>query len=221
MPVKQLLESCKAIQLKPKLSEEEMREFQGSLPGPIPTDIEELLRYSSGFKINSIEVDFTGRSYRFEFKELVPYGVPVAKTEEGNFWVVDVGENGIWSSLFHISFDPPILLVQYSTLEGFVEAALSGQLAATREFLRTKGAYSAGILADQARNSPDSVIAQFAQSLPSNSRIFDLRGDTVPQGFEWGSAGPRSMCKRFGCELIFATEEPTARKGLLSRLLAK
>ncbi len=222
MSLRQILESQKSLKLRSGLSELELREFQGTLPGPIPPDMESVLRFAGGFKSDALDiVDFTGRSHEWEFKELVPYGFAVAKTGEGNFWVLDVKEDGSWAHVFYVSHDPPVFSIHFNSLESFVKAVIEGERIIREVSSLTWQDHSRGIPVPAARSSQDPKLAQFARSLPDDFRIFDLRGTDAPRGFEWGQAGPWTQCKRFGLELIFAVEDPKPKKGILSRLLGK
>lgn len=192
------------------------------LPGPLVPELESLLRFASGFQTAALGiVDFTGRSHHFEFREFVPYGFAVAKTREGNFWVLDVKEDGTWAHVFYISHDPPVFIIHYNSFESFLEAAVEGERVIKEASSLISHDHMRGVSVMEARTSPDTMLAQFAGSLSDNFRIFDLRDVHIPQGFEWGLAGALTQCKRCGLELIFAAQEPKPKKGLLSRLLGE
>ena len=79
-----------AIRLQPGLTPQEIKEFETAFPGQLPSGVQQLLAFASGFEVEPIGlVDFLGR-HPFEFKDAFPYGVPLAGDGEGNFWVQDI-----------------------------------------------------------------------------------------------------------------------------------
>lgn len=207
MSLRQVLEAQRSLRLRPGLGEQDLQELQGTLPGPLSSNLENLLRFASGFHSNALDiVDFTGRSHPFEFKEFLPYGIAVAKTVEGNFWVVDLKENGTWGEVFYISHDPPVFALHFNSLHSFLEGAVRGDSIIKEAASLISHDYLRGELAKEGRRSADKKLAQFAHALPDSFRIYDLRGLQPPQAFEWASAGPWTRCKRCQFDLIFAVE---------------
>lgn len=222
MFLRQILQSQKSLKLRHGLSDEELREFRSTLPGPLSADVESLLRFASGFQTEALGVvDFTGRSHPTEFKEFVPHGFALAKTVEGNFWLLDVMKDGSWEHVFHISHDPPVFAVYFNSFVTFLEAAVAGDRMVKEAASLISQDHMRGVLAIEARSFSDAKMAQFAHTLPDNFRIYDLRAVQSPQGFEWGLSGAWTQCKRFNLDLIFAVEETEPKKGLLSRLMRK
>jgi len=222
MPIQQTLTVTPGLKLNDGLSKTDLRGFEDSLPGPLPSEIESLLRYASGFESKSIgSVDFTGRSNRFEFKEVVPHGVPIAQIN-GSYWVQDINEDGGWGGVFFFSHDPPIATLQFDSLDSFVKAAVQdGNVGeeANRLSLATWQDVNSGVSIDDAMGSGDDKLMNFVRSLPhGNFRIFDLRAATGSKGFAWGRGGPDLECRRASLELIFAVAVKEQRKSLISRI---
>ena len=112
------------IRLRAGLTDAELRDFQHTLPGPLPSDVADLLRFTTGFDVPRGEpVDFTGRSHQFKLEELIPYPVAVAKTDTGNFWVVDVSRDGTWGCVLFACHDPFAVCVAFNSLSEFIELA--------------------------------------------------------------------------------------------------
>ncbi len=222
MSLNKIIEGQNSLKLQPGLSDEELREFRSRLPGPLPADVETLLRFASGFQTEALGVvDFTGRSHPIEYKEFVPHGFAVAKTMEGNVWLLDVHADGTWGHVFYLSHDPPVFILHFNSFLTFLEAAIGGnRMVKEAASLMTLDRIQ-GVLAMEARNLSDAKMARFAHALPDNFRIYDLRGLQSPQGFEWGSAGPWTQCKRFQFDLIFAVEEAEPQRSFLFRWLGK
>ena len=71
---------------------------------------------------------------------------------------------------------------------------------------------------EQALNSEDADIKEFAQSLDENYLFIDMRNAQIGDGFSWGRYGPKTVNKRFGEQRIFAYE---IRKSFWQRLFRK
>lgn len=221
MSIKRMLAAQPELKLRPALSEEELRAFEKTLPGKLPAEVAELLRYTAGFHSECIgEIDFTATVHRFEFKEIAPHGIALAVSNEGNFWVVDIHENGDWGNVFFFCHDPPVAIIQFDTLLAFTEAALGNRRIndeANRLACEVWENSQAGLIKADAVGL-DPQLRAFAESLPDNFRIFDLRDQAPLKGFAWGRHGPDMVCKRASFGPIFAVEERPAKKGLFARL---
>lgn len=216
MSLRQIVERQQSLNLRPGLTDEELREFSSALPGPLSIDLENLLRFASGFQTKALGiVDFTGRSHPTDFKEFVPYGFAVAKTIEGNFGLVDIQQDGTWGHVFYISHDPPIFLLHFNSFVDFLESAIREDRIIKEAASVITQDHIRGVLAAEARNHSDAKMTQFAHTLSDNFRIYDLRNLQSPQGFEWGHNGAWTQCKRFHLDLIFAVETFEPRKGFL------
>ena len=71
---------------------------------------------------------------------------------------------------------------------------------------------------DQALNSEDGDIKEFAKSPDENYLFIDIRNAKIGDGFSWGRCGPKTVNKRFGEKRIFAYE---IRKSFWQRLIKK
>src|SRR6267378_3758005 len=119
---KQILERfSQRVTLLPGLSEEEIAQFQKGKPGRLPDHIRALLSYSAGFLLPSVgNVHFTGTG-GFEFSNAFPGSLALLADGSGNFWVVDINpSNGEWGTIFFVSHDPPVLVVQAPELGEFL-----------------------------------------------------------------------------------------------------
>ncbi|MYM89846.1 hypothetical protein GTP91_22030 [Rugamonas sp. FT82W] len=222
MSILQELTAAAGGSLKAGLNDADLHGFECSLPGPLPSGIKELLRYAAGLECPSIgSVDFTGRSNRFEFREIVPYGIALAESN-GNFWVQDIAENGLWGRVFFFCHDPATVVLQFDSLCAFVKAAIEGDKLdeeANRMALVAWQDVDSGVTFEEAIRSDDVKLVNFAQSLPDNKfRIFDLRSPIGGNAFAWGRGGHDLVCRRAGTDLIFAVAFKASKKGIFSRI---
>lgn len=215
--------------LKPGVAREEIAEFQKQLPGPLPDDIRELLVYSAGFDLASVgSVNFTGTT-DFQFTKALPFAVTLLGDGSGNFWVVDVnGKSGAWGAIFFVSHDPPVLVVQAPELGTFLSQILDPSHNSPKNALNHVRKVSAMriwkddpwlISVRDARNVQDPVVSNFAEQLPENFRLADLRPREVGSGFSWGLAGPNAEVRRDEADLLFGVEQKTP--SFLKRVLRR
>jgi hypothetical protein len=185
---------------------------------PFPPEIEELLAYAEGFELNPPYEAVTFRGdHLFGFEEALPLSVPVLPDGFGNFWVVDVNpQSGAWGTVFFSCHDPSVLVVQAPDLTAFITQLLDPMAGDMRAFIKNEATNR--ILdgdpwlhpVNAMRASADDRVRQFAQSLPDNFRIADLREREIGSGFAWNL---NSDIRRSGNELIFGIGKQTKRSG--------
>jgi hypothetical protein len=149
--------------------------------------------------------------------------LPIAKTVEGNFWILDVSSSGKWGPIFYFSHDPPVMVNHFDSLESFIHSvAIESKVSdeATALVHEVWDDVAAGISVEGARYSNDALVANFARALSDNFRIFDLRGQK-PRGLAWGRGRADLECKRCGSELVFAVEVPKPKQSLIAKLLRR
>lgn len=220
------------------LSEEEVEEFQKQLPGPLPSEVAELLNYAAGFDVPSAQLPKSSRAgdpARVLFTGVGNVGLPILPCPvallgdgSGNFWVVDVSPVGAWGAVLFVCHDPPVIAVQASTLAGFLDQVLNPSESdsdSTLDYVRN--AATTRIWKDDpwlvpvrdARLAPDALVSKFAEQLPENFFIADLRLKEIGSGFSWGKAGADAGLRRDGAELLFGVEQK--RPGFLSRIFSR
>jgi hypothetical protein len=189
--------------------------------GSVSGDIRDLVSYAAGFSFEEFAVRFIG-DYPFEFQGMFACSIPIATDGAGNFWVVDVGPDGSWRSVFFVAHDPPVALLQARDIGIFVQqtfelprrALLSSEVVAR---IWKDNPYT--MPRAQAMRSSDPVIRTFAQQLDDGFIIADLRAGQQGTGFVWGSAGPNTEVRRAGEHLLFATEQK--KRGAFARLFSR
>lgn len=217
------------LELGSGLTESQLADLQAGLPGPIPADIAALLRRCGSFDFLPLEtIDLTGR-LSFEHTDLFPHGLPIAGDGYGNFWVVDVAEDGSWGPVFFACHDPPVAIVQAPNLASFFSEVLrlghpdlpSRIHEVTGDYLDFIWRQNPHLLAvSEARKATNKELRGFAESLTDDFEIADLRQRAVGTGFSWGRAGRSTKLRRFGTELLFAVEKKK-KKPLLRRLFGR
>jgi hypothetical protein len=201
-----------ALVLEAGLSAQEITEFERRFPKGVPADILELLAFTSGFEFAPLGlIDFRGR-LPFEFEEAFPCGLPLAGDDLGNFWIQDISpETGLWGAIFFVCHDPPVIVVQATSLAEFLRQIFAPHMSAIKNIredvvprIWANNPYSVKI--EDALSSSDSAISTFARQLKGSFKITDLRSAKIGSGFSFGSHGPETEVRRYGGEPIFAVE---------------
>jgi len=227
-----------SVTLRHGLSEGEITRFQIQLPGPLPGEIVELLRYSAGFDVASgqlLKSSRAGDAAQVLFTgsgdvglSIFPCPLALLGDGSGNFWVVDVCLSGAWGAVLFVCHDPPVIAVQAANLASFLDQVLNpGVTDSTNTLDYVRNAATTRIWRDDpwlvsvqdARLAQDSAVSRFAAQLPENFCVADLRSVKVGSGFSWGKAGANADMRRNGSELVFGVEQKTP--GFLSRIFSR
>lgn len=218
------------LELEPGLSDEEIA---GRFPAPLPSEIRELLRRTSGFAFPFSEIleaiSFTGESFGLE--EIFPTAVQIAQDNFGNSWIVDVHpDTGLWAPVFYVCHDPPVAVLQSLDLATFLDEVLnlgrpgrrSALVQVHEETADTIWSDNPGLIpVPEARQSRDTLLRAFAEDLPDGAQIADLRAGTIGSGFSWGLHGTQTIVRRHGAERLFALIAPEKKPGFFARLFGK
>lgn len=203
------------LELLPPMTGSEIDGLATRIPCPLPDSVRDLLEHTRGFATGPLEsLDFAGLG-TFEFPEIFPCPVDLAHDGFGNYWVVDLtsGSTG-WGPIYFACHDPPIIAFQSPNLAHFLEEVLKlGDPNGPRsevdlvheEHAMRIWTENPGMLGlEECLASGDSVLEDFAGSLPEGFVVRDLRGEAVGDGFSWGRYGPRTENRRAGEEPVFA-----------------
>jgi hypothetical protein len=219
------------VELKQGLTDQQINELAQGLPtATIPTEIRELLKYSSGFEFYGFDdITFDGVGL-FGFEEFFPYSVQLAGDGFGNFWILDIDKNGNWGCVFYVCHDPEVIVKHSDNLTQFIEHlddyGKNGNNS-NLDLIHEKVVFDIwskdnGVIElENARQSNDMTLKNFAISLPENFVIADLRNKQNQSGFAWGKFEPNNdNAKRHETELIWGIEKKV-KKGILSRLFGR
>ncbi len=216
------------IELLPGLTDSEIDTIANRLPGKqIPDEIRELLRFAKGFEFFGIdEITFDGVD-EFGFENVFPCSVQLAHDGFGNFWIIDVESTGNWGNVFYACHDPAVIVKQSDNLLQFIdhldEYGMDPQNS-TLNIIHEKTVFDIWrnnhgfIEINEARNSEDATLKNFALSLADNFVIADLRNKPNKAGFAWGEFGfDIHKSVRCGDELIWGMERPL-KKNFFAKL---
>jgi cell wall assembly regulator SMI1 len=219
-----------SITLLPGLDEAAIQEIEKQVGQRLPTELRETLRFCSEIEGLSFEIDFTGGTMGFGQEEIFPNGLPIAADGFGNFWVIDITpETNAAAPVFFACHDAPVILYQSENVATFLaevfkmagppHKSLVDDVHEDRLFDVWRK--NPGVIEREvAASSGDVSLRAFAESLPANFQIIDLRNPQPGMGFSWGRYGAQTEIRRHGFERLFAYGKPE-KKGLLSKLFGR
>ncbi len=208
-----------SFHLLPPMSEPELTAFASTIPCPLPPEIEELLRFASGFSGTWLQdIKFASEERGSPLPDdIFRNAVPLAYDGAGNCWIVDLtSESRSWGPIFYACHDAPVIVYQTDSLLHFVEEVLKeGKKPRKSEIGEVRGPLSDQIWKDNpgvlsfshCAASPDEDLRAFATSLDEAWQFIDLRNPVLGDGFSWGRYGPRTPIRRFGEKRVFAYQK--------------
>ncbi len=203
---------------------------------PLPLDLVELLKECSGIDCDWF-TRFDGAVEGQTAEFLMRNEICMTVDGFGNSWnIYPSAEGDTLSHILYVSHDPPVIVYHCHGLEAFLldwatgyEPPYKNRMSAMLDgtSLRVYNGFKDLELATSHRESSDSVLAEFARSVPDHFRIADLRGHQFGMGIMW-SLDRKGVPQTVKCpdHLIFATADTkmaggTESKGFFARLFGK
>jgi len=219
------------LELLPPATEQQIRELEAKLPGPLPDEIRAALAVTSGFANGPLEsfalLDLEG----FGLDEAFPHPYSIAHDGFGNYWILDVLPGATdWGPVFFACHDPAVIAYQAPSIDQFVKDVVSMAPDDARSpvnhvhetVVNTLWRDQSALIArPAAAASPDPTLRDFAECLTPDALVADLRDPHPGSGFAWGMYGPRTDIQRFGTHRLWALTRPPAKPGFFARLLGK
>ncbi|WP_207430978.1 SMI1/KNR4 family protein [Sabulibacter ruber] len=212
------------VELLPGMRETELAAFKRRLPNQfLPPEIEELLRFSTGFLFSGLEKIRFDAFDEFGFEELFPRSIQLAGDGYGNFWVLDLDAKGNWGPVYYVCHDPAVVVKHSDSLAHFIKDVDEfGRLgsASKMDKIHEEKVFTIWEAVPEftEQHKGDLGLPQsFLQTLPAQFMIADLTKQPVGTGFAWGKSGANPVIVRFEDKPIWVLERK-AKKGFLSRL---
>lgn len=220
------------LELLPSATEAEIAEAESELSLPLPTELREAMRVSSGFANGPLEsfgfLDLAG----FGMEDVFPHAFPLGHDGFGNYWVLDLlPDVDACGPVFFACHDPPVIAFQSESAAAFVGEVLALWQPGPRspvdlvheDVTSSIWAGSSGLIDRAAALSAadDPALKEFAEDFQPEAVFADLRAPEIGDGFPWGRFGPRTEWRRAGTLRIWAAVPPPRRPGLLSRLFGR
>ncbi len=217
------------VVLKPALSSEGIKSLAASFPtDKLPEDYKELLQFASGFEFYGIdEVTFDGWE-QFGMEELFPSSILLTGDGAGNFWILDVVENGTLGAVYYLCHDPAVIVKHSDNLAQFIQHVndfgknlSTSHLSIVQEDAVDKIWAANSFIDKPTALAGDDTLQAFAAQFADNFVFADLRNAPLKSGFAWGKFGPDiSSAKRCGSEPLWAIEKKE-KKGFFAKLFGR
>jgi hypothetical protein len=216
------------LELLSPLAEPEIDALAAEWGMPVPQEARAVLRVASGMDESPLDwVDFSGSTEAGVPEELFPRGVPIAGDGYGNYWIVDPRPGAdVFGPVFFVCHDPSVVVYQCEDVGTFIEGLLemmapphTGPL----DFVHEQAAMEiwngreAGMPREAALASPDEVLQAFAEPLPPDAWIADMRSPRLGDGFR--VLDPAAFV-RHSTERLFARRTPRSAS-VLGRLVSR
>ncbi|MDR2921108.1 MAG: SMI1/KNR4 family protein [Tannerella sp.] len=214
------------VELLDGMSDEEIADFKQQLPNQyMPSEIEELLKYTRGFEFDGLEeVRFDTFGY-FGFEELLPYSIELAGDGFGNFWVLDIDSGGQWNSVYYVCHAPAVVVKHSENLAEFIEHVDEfGEKGSASNLDQIHEETVMNIWQDKNEMPEDEEkdydLSAIHHELPEMFMIADLTNKPIKTGFAWGKSGPKAKIIRLSDQPIWIVEKKE-KQGVLSRLFGR
>jgi hypothetical protein len=222
--------ASEVLELLPPATDREIADLEDSLSVPLPTELREALRVSTGFVNGPLEslslLDLAG----FGMDDVFPEPYSIGHDGFGNYWILDLlPDRDECGPVYYACHDPPVIAYQSATPADFLRDVVALWQDGPRspvdvvhdDVASSIWASKAGLTGrDALDTSGDPVLLDFAAGFPPETVFADLRSATVGEGFAWGRYGPRTEWTRAGTHRLWATVPPT-RRGLLDRIFGR
>ena len=211
------------VELLDGMTNEEITEYKKQLPNNfLPTEIEELLKFSKGFEFFGLEEVRFDSFGHFGFEEMFPNSIQLAGDGFGNFWILDIDTNGNWNSVYYVCHDPAVIVKHSEDLTQFIEQI--------DEYGKKGNESTLDIIHEQTvmeiwtekvgimeKNEKEYDFQNKKIEFPEMFLIADLINEPIKTGFPWGKSGANTKIIRPTDKPIWIVEKKV-KQGFLSRL---
>ncbi|WP_276482508.1 SMI1/KNR4 family protein [Paraflavitalea pollutisoli] len=215
------------LTLLPPATETELQQLADHFPkGQLPAELEDLLRFSKGWKDPYEELVHLNGFGEFGYEALMPLAINLQNDGLGNCWLLEVKPDGSLGKVFFACHDPAVLVITANSLNEYLQQQLLHFQNPDKHPIGVDHP-STGTVYLSAPNMSD--MAVFKASNPSLTEwllpfteeehvVADLRQATAGDGFYWGK-----------CQVLETRKHPTVyvwilqkkKKGWLARLFGK
>ncbi len=217
------------LDFSPGLTDNELTFLKTKFPsGIIADELVEILRETKGWEGFGLETTFFDSIGEFGFTELIPHSITLGQDGFGNFWVLEIKENGHLGKIYYACHDPAVLVIYCDTLNEFISTLVDFYTDPSENYLND---VHESIVMDIWSTNPnttdirdfrtnnkefDSFLNEFSDD---NWVVADLRNKSKKEGFAWGLFGSNQFTKRHPNELVWVMQKK--KKGFLSKLFGK
>jgi len=217
------------LDFKNGLTKEELNSLKLKFPNyNIDNELIEILKETKGWEGCLLNPVFFDSIDEFGFIELLPHSITLGHDGFGNFWVLEIKNNGNLGKVFFASHDPAVFVIFSENLNEFL-------FYLNEFYLNPKGSYLDDVhevtvfdiwklnpniyeINEFRKNNSDyyDFLTEFTDE---NWIVADLRNGKIKDGFAWGRFGPNQFTKKHPEELIWVLQKK--KKGFFAKLFGK
>ncbi|MCW3786294.1 SMI1/KNR4 family protein [Plebeiibacterium sediminum] len=217
------------LEFQDGLTETEIDKLSNLFPNnTIATEIRDILKETCGWDGYGVDqVDFSSIA-QFGFLELSPYSVTLGHDGLGNFWILDILNDGSLGHVYYVCHDPAVFIKYSENLNGFLSSLMEFYESPSTNFLNDihdnvvyKIWKEGGKLIDKTdflreNNQYSDFMSEFEGE---DWVVADMRLSKETEGFAWGKFGPNNLTRRHPDDLIWVIKKK--KRGLIGRLLGR
>ncbi|WP_027420553.1 SMI1/KNR4 family protein [Crocinitomix catalasitica] len=214
------------VELLDGMTSLEITEYKKQLPNNfLPTEIEELLKFSKGFEFFGLEEVRFDSFGHFGFEEMFPNSIQLAGDGFGNFWILDIDANGNWNSVYYVCHDPAVIVKHSENLSQFIEQIDEYGKKGNESILdviheQTVMEIWTDKVGIMEKNQKKYDFENGQIQLPEIFLVADLTNEPIKAGFPWGKSGANTKILRPTDKPIWIVEKKV-KQGFLSRLFGR
>ena len=217
------------LDFKPGLNDDELKFLKTRFPSnKIADDLLEILRETKGWEGYGLETAYFDSIDEFGFTELIPHSITLGHDGFGNFWVLEIKDNGDLGKIYFACHDPAVLVIYCETLNEFFKTLMEFYKNPSDNYLdevheklvmdiwmANPNTFN---ISDFRKNNIE--LSSFLSEFKDDDWIVaDLRNGAKKDGFAWGRFGPNQPTKRHPSELIWVIKKK--KKGFFSKIFGK
>lgn len=218
-----------SLEFQEGLTDSEIKSLEQHFPNEtIDDELKEILKETRGWDGYGLEgVDFSSIG-QFGFTELSPNSITLGHDGFGNFWILDIANDGSLGHVYYACHDPAVFVKYSENLNRFLQSLIEFYESPSENYLdeiHEKVVFDIWQNGGNIHEKVDFIMNnnQFSDFLNEFEGdewlIADLRNSVDKDGFAWGKFGPNNLTKRHSSELIWVIRK--RKKGFFARLLGK
>ncbi len=191
----------------------------------IDNELVEILKETRGWEGYGLErVDFASIG-QFGFYELSPNSITLGHDGFGNFWILDILDNGALGHVYYACHDPAVFVLYTHTLNEFLQSLVEFYESPSENYLNEVhekivfDIWSSGGLVFE-KNDFAIANEEFGGFLGEFEGdewvVADMRKAKKKDGFAWGKFGPNNLSRRHPNKFIWVIKKK--KKGFFARL---
>lgn len=214
------------LDFKPGLTNEELNSLRSKFPSnKISDELIEIMKETKGWEDFSLEAVCFDSIDEFGFTELIPHSITLGHDGFGNFWILDMKENGDLGKIYFACHDPAVLVIYSDTLNEFLLSLEEFYTNPEKNYLNK--VHDKVVMEIWKKNPNTFDINEFRENNiefgsfleefnDDNWIVADLRNGEKKDGFAWGLFGSNEFTKRHPTELIWVIQKK--KKGFFSKI---